>query len=189
MDPETLTTDTQPTDAEAQQPITPDVAVNTEPADERMIPKTRFDEVNNELKRIKAEQAKATKAAEEAQRKAAEEQGEYRKLYEAEKASREAAIAEMKAIQVKNLKHQIAADVGLPNGLASRLQGETEEEIKADAEALLATLPKTTAPKLDGGAGGVRTDKPAKSEDEIKELAALYGVSVEHLRNQFIKGA
>jgi len=150
-----------------------------------MIPKSRFDEVNTELKRLRADQAKMAKAAEDAQRQAAEEQGKYKELYEAEKAQREAAIAAMKDIQVKGLKQQVASEIGLPNGLALRLQGETEDEIRADAAALFATLPKAGAPKLDGGAGGVRTDKPAKSDEEIQELAAVYGVSAEYLRKQF----
>ena len=38
----------------------------------------------------------------------------------------EAALAEMKALQLKNLKQQIAVSVGLPNGLAGRLQGDDE---------------------------------------------------------------
>ena len=66
-----------------QPSATPAGAENTDTgAGEHMIPKSRFDEVNNKLRAMEEQAAKLQKDREEAERKAAEEQGEYRKLYE-----------------------------------------------------------------------------------------------------------
>ncbi|MCA9981363.1 MAG: hypothetical protein KDD89_11030, partial [Anaerolineales bacterium] len=68
---------------ENQPAATPAGAQNTDTgAGEHMIPKSRFDELNNKLKAMEEAQAKLQQEREEAERKAAEEQGEYRKLYE-----------------------------------------------------------------------------------------------------------
>ena len=61
---------------------TPAVAQNTDTAQEHMIPKTRFDEINNRLKQLEKEKAESEKAASEFSRKTAEEQGKYKELYE-----------------------------------------------------------------------------------------------------------
>lgn len=68
---------------ENQPAATPAGAQNTDTgAGEHMIPKSRFDELNNKLKAMEEQAAKLQQEREEAERKAAEEQGEYRKLYE-----------------------------------------------------------------------------------------------------------
>jgi len=166
---------------------TPAEAKNTDTAaDEHMIPKSRFDEVNQQLKQLRAEQEKAQREREAAEQQRLEEQNEFKALYEKERQKRETAMAEMKALQLKSMRRSIAADVGLPNGLADRLQGETEDEIKADAEALLKTLPKPAAPNLDGGAGNTKRKTPdAPSWDEIKEQAARLNVNPRHMAVQY----
>ena len=65
--------------------------------------------------------------------------------------------SKLKSYELENLKIKIANQAGIPLDLASRLNGETEEEIKADAEKLASfvnqkpTLPlKQTEPqKID----------------------------------------
>jgi hypothetical protein len=57
------------------------------------------------------------------------------------------------------LQRRVAEKVGLPSNLASRLIGETEEEIETDAKALLETLPKA-APKTPG----INTTNPGETE-------------------------
>jgi predicted RNase H-like HicB family nuclease len=52
-----------------------------------------------------------------------------------------------KASERRALIAEIAAEFGLPKALAARLQGETEEELREDAEALKAFVPKDEAPK------------------------------------------
>src|SRR5690625_3096290 len=51
---------------------------------------------------------------------------------------------ELKKYKLKNLKTSIAVEAGIPLELASRLSGETEDEIKADAENLAEFVNKKT---------------------------------------------
>lgn len=51
-----------------------------------------------------------------------------------------AANAKIKGYESDSAKTRIALEVGLPYGMASRLSGTTEEEIKADAKALAEML-------------------------------------------------
>ena len=53
-----------------------------------------------------------------------------------------------KALEVDALKTKVVNDLGLPFGLASRLSGTTEEEIKADAESLKAFVAPVKVPPL-----------------------------------------
>ncbi len=62
----------------------------------------------------------------------------------------------IKDYEIKNLKFRIANESGIPLELASKLTGETEEDLKKDAETLSSfitkkqTLPlRTTEPKVD----------------------------------------
>ncbi len=62
----------------------------------------------------------------------------------------------IKEYEIKNLKYRIANESGIPLELASKLSGETEEDLKKDAETLSSfitkkqTLPlRTTEPKAD----------------------------------------
>ncbi len=147
------------------------------------------DEVNNIIKerlereKLRSETA-AKKAADEATRKAAEDQGEFKKLYETVLQEKQAAEARAQALELATLRRDVAAKVGLPAGLASRLQGDNELDLEADAKALLATLPKPAAPSLDGGAGRGSQGNNAPSIDEIKELANIYGVDWRQMAKQ-----
>lgn len=44
--------------------------------------------------------------------------------------------AQVKAYETANIKSRVAYETGLPYGMASRISGETEEDIRKDAEAL-----------------------------------------------------
>ncbi len=62
----------------------------------------------------------------------------------------------IKEYKIKNLKYRIANENGIPLELASKLTGETEEDLKKDAETLSSfitrkqTLPlRNTEPKVD----------------------------------------
>lgn len=62
----------------------------------------------------------------------------------------------IKEYEINNLKYRIANENGIPLELASKLSGETEEDLKKDAETLSSfitkkqTLPlRTTEPKVD----------------------------------------
>lgn len=162
---------------QVEQPESSAVTENTEAAQptEHMIPKSRFDEINAELKRYKAEQSKLAKAQEEQARKAAEEQGKFKELYE--EAQRKIAEAETRAkqLEMQALRAKVAKTVGIPDVLANRLVGETEEELEADAKTLLATLPKPQAPNINANSGPGAT--PSSNGVPDKETLLALGLN------------
>lgn len=86
-------------------------------------------------------------------KKQAEEAGG--KLAESEKQLTEA-NERIKGYENASAKTRIALETGLPYGMASRLSGDTEEEIRKDAENLLklmkpAAAPLARAPEEGGG--------------------------------------
>ena len=135
----------------------------------------------------KAKQAAET-AAEEAARKAAEEQGEFKRLYEEEKSKREQAEAAKKAAELAHLKAKVSAKHNLPQVLADRLTGETEEELEADALILLEALPTPSIITDASNGSNTTAPTPALTDGEIREQAARLGVSFEHLKNHLMKG-
>lgn len=181
MADETTNTATE-TDATPEAQATANTAAEptqteTAPA-EVMIPKTRFDQVNDRLKAIEAEAAKAKKAQADAETQALAEQGKYKELFEKQQAELAAAQATARANELRLLQRDAATEAKLPAALAERLKGETLEEMVADAKAILAALPKPAAPDINAsnGVGGA----PAVGQlDETRkaELAAAYGVS------------
>jgi hypothetical protein len=62
----------------------------------------------------------------------------------------------------KDLMRQAADEYGLPPALAKRLQGETLEELKADAEELAKEIPPPAKPKTNVSATQVGADAEAK---------------------------
>jgi len=118
-----------------------------------------------------ADRRKKLEAYEAAEQKKAEaEMTEAQKL----KAQLEETASELKAMKSNELKRTVAAKHNLPEALALRLQGNTEEEMEADAKALADALPKPT-PKQPGpqpanpGAAG-------RAEETIEQKKArLFG--------------
>src|SRR5690606_6095669 len=69
------------------------------------------------------------------------------KTKEQELAQIEELQGKVKSYEIKDLKTRIALQAGIPFELADKLSGETEEEIKADAEKLASFVnQKTTLP-------------------------------------------
>lgn len=60
----------------------------------------------------------------------------------------------------------VARELGLPQSLASRLQGNTIEELRADAQAILSEMP-AGAGRLSGGLNP--SDPDTSTEDEVME--------------------
>lgn len=124
------------------------------------------------------------KAQEEAQRQAAEQQGEYKSLYEKAQAELEQTRSEAKAAQLAATRRLVAQKLGLSEKIAERLVGENEEELMADAEALLGELPKPqkpTAPNINAANGDGRV--PTPQTDKLggltpQEFAARYNLTV-----------
>ena len=96
-------------------------------------------------KRTEAEKAAADKATADALAK----NQEWEKLAKARQDELDKKTAELAERDLREKKRQIAHDAGLPEALATRLVGTTDEEIAADAKALLETIPKK--PTSSGG--------------------------------------
>lgn len=71
--------------------------------------------------------------------------------------------AKVKSYEVASVKARVAREAGIPFEMAERLRGETEEEIKADAEALAKLIPKQKAPLGSTEPVGVKSDDPYKA--------------------------
>ena len=130
----------------------------------------KVEEVVEETKEKKAEpvtaealQAKLEELERTVQNKTEEAERVHKKLAkfeEDEKLRREAEMTELEKLEarakdaeaklqelnIKEQKRSIAAEVGLPDVFALRIQGETPEDMKADAEKLLGALPKPGKP-------------------------------------------
>lgn len=101
---------------------------------------------------------------------------ELRDQLKAEQKAREEAAAKAVAAERQALRLKVAADFGLPPALAGRLQGETEDELRADAETLKPIVmpaeqstarPKQTTTPVPGG-------QPS-GETADQRRARLYG--------------
>jgi len=106
---------------------------------------------------------KANKEAENARIKLKEY--EDRDKSESERAAERIAAAEQRAIEAErsSLRLRIAANKNLPPKLADRLHGDTEDEMSADADELLAELGNR-----NGGTkvpAGPRNDQPTTETD------------------------
>ena len=128
------------------------------------VSKAEFDKLQAALKEANKEAAARRKRleeleAQEAQRKEAE-------MTETEKANKRAGEleAKLKAYERAEMQRAAADKVKLPAALATRLQGNTPEELEADAKALLETLPKPEKP-----APGINPTNPAGSNASVTE--------------------
>lgn len=78
------------------------------------------------------------------------------------------------ALEAKNLRYEVAFDLGLPKELAMRLQGETKDEMVADAEALVKLVggraPATRRPIESLRGGGAPEQEP--EETDLKKIGA-----------------
>jgi len=168
MEPQTETVTEQPTETVAEQPATTQTPETGESVEARIV------RMEAALKKANAEAAKYRKAAEavEAERKAKEEA----ELTETEKLRKRAAEleAELKSAQRSTMQRDAAAKHNLPAELATRLKGETPEELEADAKALAELLPKHKAqpnisPTNPGG--------NASPNETVDQMKARLGMS------------
>lgn len=124
-----------------------------------------------EVARIRAALAKANKEAERLRLK--EKEREDAQLSEIEKAKRDADEAKIELEKLRSAKTRadIALELGLPAKWVGRLQGDTEDELRADAAEILADLNKPKKPAPDASQGA-RTS--ALSEDD-QFFESIYG--------------
>lgn len=141
------------------EPVTAELP-KAEPAEE--FDKTRAMALIEKLRAESRELSKFRKRAEELEAtEAKRKEAELTELQKVQKRAEEAE-ARLKAAERRMLCDEIARKLGLPPQLAGRLQGETPEEIEADAKQLLEVIPKKTAPSLNptnpGGPTGGESD-------------------------------
>jgi hypothetical protein len=82
----------------------------------------------------------------------AQEASKLTELERAQKAANDAA-AQLAEYQRTTLRQKVALEKGLPASLVNRLQGDDEDALSADADALLALLNAPTSPKPDPSQG------------------------------------
>lgn len=128
----------------AADPIDPPVDPSAEPT---------VAELKAELERIRPALGKANKEAEAARLKL--KAVDDAKLSEIEKAQRDAAEATQRADKLEraNLLKTVALDAGLPAKWVTRLHGDSEEDLRADALSILADLNKPRTPAPDPSQG------------------------------------
>jgi hypothetical protein len=127
-------------------------------------------ELAKELEKTREALKKANKEAAERRKRLEELEASEQKRKEAEMTETEKLQARLKTLEEeknqleakqreferKELQRKVANEIGLPEGLARRIAGETEDEMIADAKAMLELLPKQEA----------ATNDPAKVEKE-----------------------
>lgn len=92
------------------------------------------------------------------------------------KKSDEAKTEQVRTLEAENLRLRMAIKTGLPETLANRLQGGTEEELLKDAEELLDLLggkkPPTDQPRerLRGGGDPTQGSDPTLSADFAERM-------------------
>lgn len=95
---------------------------------------------------------------------------EDRDLSELQKAQRDRDIHATKLAEYERttIRQRIALEKGVPASLVNRLQGATEDEVSADADALLALLKSPTAPRPDPSQGAQPTSAEALATAEYE---------------------
>lgn len=157
-----------------------------------MIPKSRFDEVNQRAKDAEARLAEMQASADTAREAQLREQERYRELYE----EAQAKLSTLSTFQETATKYQQALQANNEARLAQipedkrLLVPEYDDPVKLsawldNATSLLATPSAPKPPKLDGGAGGAKVpatgdDKLTDAQLALKQLAAQRG----YLRNE-----
>jgi len=98
------------------------------------ISKTDFEKMQKALREANTEAARRRKELEDRQKA---------EMTEAERLKKD--LDEERALRLGLMRESVAAKYGLPELLASRLQGGTREEMEEDARAVAAALPKPAA--------------------------------------------
>lgn len=80
--------------------------------------------------------------------------------------------AQVKSFETANLKSKVAYELGLPYGMASRIAGETEEDIRKDAQSLkeLIGASKPQAPQATTEPRLTQSPEKAKQNAAYRQL-------------------
>jgi hypothetical protein len=182
MPEETVTTDASATPATETTAATPpaDATGTNSGTVDRTFTQTELESiVKSRLERDRdARNKDAEKEKAKREREELERQGEYKKIADDLQAKLDAAEKTVREREIALWQRDAATQTNLPAALASRLKGETLDDMIADAKEILASLPKPAAPNINAnnGAGGA----PAAgqmSDAEKAELAVRLGVN------------
>ena len=129
----------------------------------------------DELAEMRRALRKANKEAEQARLKLKEIEDAGKS--ETEKLTGRVAELEPKvtAAETRAMRLEVALDKGLPKSLAVRLQGESREEMEADADELMKTLGGDGRSKTPSFDGGVKKDAPSSGSFLTQALANRRG--------------
>ena len=154
--------------------VIPEVKTEEANTETVAISKVEFDKMQAALKDANKEAATRRKRLDELE--AAEAKRKEAEMTEAQKAEAKIKELEAKAKQYerKELQQAVAAKVGLPANLATRLMGDTEEELEADAKSLLETLLKPDDKKPSPGPTNPGEGGQPK-ETDAQRIARLTG--------------
>lgn len=130
-----------------------------------------------ELERTRAALKNANKEAEKHRLKLKEVDDA--KLSEIEKAKRDAeeASKELEKLRKDSLRQKVALNAGLPAKWVGRLQGDTEEELAADAAEILADLNRTKKPAPDPSQGPRETAVVSGKAKGLAEAQKRFGTT------------
>ena len=154
-------TETTKTDVETEEVEAPEAETETEETEES----ETFDaeKAREKLRKVNSENRNLRERAKKAEQKAQETAGNGEKLT---------------ALEAENLRLRVAVKHGLPENLAKRLSGSTEEELLADAEELLDLMggkkPPTNQPKEKLRGGGDPTQAVDESQDVDKFAEEMF---------------
>lgn len=160
-------------------------AEQTAPADQDATEAVREDAPEADEQELGAGGKRALTAEREARRAAERELSEARaalkeiedaKLSELERAQRDAQEAreQLAALRVENTRYQVVQAKGVPAELAEFITGDTEEEMAAKADLLLARIPSSpTTPKPDRTQGA--SDGSSRPVSNAEAFAAALG--------------
>lgn len=123
-------------------------------------------------KKALSAEREARKAAEKtaAELKAKLDEIEQANLSDLEKAQQaaKAATDRLAEIESTSLRQKVAIEKGVPAKWVDRLRGDTEEELAADADQILADVQQSpTTPKPDLSQGSQGTPQPASTADKF----------------------
>jgi len=161
----------QSTDATAEQPKQEAPGTGAEGAEQPKpdaAPKPT--ETVEHWKAMAREQERRAKANAEAAKRLQEI--EDRDLSELQKAQRaaEQATSRLAEIEQTTIRQRVALEKGVPAALVGRLMGATEDELAADADALLALIKAPTSPRPDPGQGARPTSPTAEADAEYERF-------------------
>lgn len=154
-----------------------DVEVVTETAEpaEPMIPKSRFDEVNEQRKALKQQIDDAEKARVELEKQKLKAEGDFKSLYEEALADADALRSTIANMQREQMIAQVATETGLPVALTSRLHGDDYDELLADAQAIMESVAVVTQPKAPNLTPGASSSNGAQTKiDALSEIDRSY---------------